>query len=520
MAPVCVACRQLLSELCVLFVIVSILTLDVDSLLVYDRQTLLDLCSVDLAGGGRGTLPPLLARAPVRLCLVLAPLPRRKRKRRRGKRGGRLVRLKACLASLPVSSWTGIGRSLILPRRSLDPDGCCLLPAVGPEELLLPCGPSSPRPRRRGLNLLNLRPLCRAPLTSDAVDQPVPVKIALVNARSLVNKTFILKDFFESRGLDLLCVTETWLGVGESSAFAEMLPLDCCYLNSPRTSGRGGGLATVFRSHFKCKQLLLSSSLASFELSLFELVGSNTVLCALVYRPPKYNKDFLNDFSIFLAEIMPRYDRVLIVGDFNVHVCCPEKPMAKDFLNLIDSFSLVQSVSGPTQEHGHTLDLVLSYGLPVSNLVICDAVFSDHMPVLFEVIIAPTAVRPRAPARHCRVVSPSTAVQFSAAFALNSIVPESVCDTEELSSWLHSTCQTVLDTVAPLKFRQPKTKFEPWMNDTTRAVRRECRRAERKWKKDKLQVSFQMLRESWCHYQKVVKAAKRKHFSGQMISCS
>ena len=75
---------------------------------------------------------------------------------------------------------------------------------------------------------------------------------------------------------------------------------------------------------------------------------------------------------------MPKYDRVLIVGDFNVHVCCPDKSVAKDFLNLIDSFNLVQSVSGRTQENGNTLDLVLSYGLPVFNLEICDAVFSDH----------------------------------------------------------------------------------------------------------------------------------------------
>ena len=58
---------------------------------------------------------------------------------------------------------------------------------------------------------------------------------------------------------------------------------------------------------------------------------------------------FLNEFSDLLAEIMPKYDHVLIVGDFNVHVCCPDKPMAKAFLNLIDSFNLVQPVSGPTQ---------------------------------------------------------------------------------------------------------------------------------------------------------------------------
>ena len=41
----------------------------------------------------------------------------------------------------------------------------------------------------------------------------------------------------------------------------------------------------------------------------------------------------------------------------------------------------------------------------------------------------------------------------------------------------------------------------------------ECRKAERKWKKDKLQVSFQLLRDCCRHYQCTVKEAKRKYFS-------
>lgn len=106
----------------------------------------------------------------------------------------------------------------------------------------------------------------------------------------------------------------------------------------------------------------------------------------VVYRPPKYNKEFLSDFSVFLADIMCKYDQVLIVGDFNIHVCCSEKPLVKDFLDVLDSFNLSQSVRGPTQERGHTLDLVLSYGLSIFNLEICDAVFSDHMPVLFNFV--------------------------------------------------------------------------------------------------------------------------------------
>ncbi len=39
---------------------------------------------------------------------------------------------------------------------------------------------------------------------------------------------------------------------------------------------------------------------------------------------------------------------------------------------------------------------------------------------------------------------------------------------------------TILDTIAPLKVKRVNPKVEPWFNDTTRALRQTCRRAERK----------------------------------------
>ncbi len=516
-----------LQALCGFVLFVSLAVQNVESLLVYDRQTLLnfrhsakDLVKFDYAG--QKTLPPLLSGIPAYLCRLPVTHPRRKHHRRRGKRGGQLVRVKTGLALSSMGSWTeyrAVPR-LSISRRLLDPIDAWLVPVVGSDEVSLSRAPCSPRPRWRGVNPQDLRPLCQVPLKVSTAELPaVPTRIGLVNARSLANKTFILRNFFTSRDLDFLCVTETWLRVGESSVFSELLPNDCCYLNSPRTSGRGGGIAIVYKNAYKCKQLLLPSSFSSFELSLFELGRSFKMLGAVVYRPPRYNKDFINDFSAFLADIMPKYDHVLIVGDFNIHVCCPDNPMVKDFLCLIDSFNLVQSVSGPTQERGHTLDLVLSFGLPVRNLEICDAVFSDHMPVLFDIALACNTVETRAAIRPCRIINPSTAVKFTSVFSQNCAIPQSICnDSEALSSWLHSTCQTVMDTVAPLKIRQPKTKFEPWLNDTVRAVRRECRRAERKWKKDKLRVSFQILRDCWHHFQKTVKEAKINYISEIILS--
>ncbi len=74
-------------------------------------------------------------------------------------------------------------------------------------------------------------------------------------------------------------------------------------------------------------------------------------------------------------------------------------------------------------------------------------------------------------------------------------------------------CLEILDNVAPFKMRCHKVKNQPWLNEVTRNMRRVCRHAERKWIKDKLQVSYDICRESLSNYQKAVKAAISSYFS-------
>lgn len=164
-------------------------------------------------------------------------------------------------------------------------------------------------------------------------------------------------------------------------------------------------------------------------------------------------------------------------------------------------------MNSPTHEHGHALDLVLAYGLPVCNLEVCDATFSDHIPVLFEMYFSCNP-KPNVPVCCCRSFSPSTVELFSDAF--KSIDEEysmssSCLNTEELTLLFNSTCHNILDIVARFKVTHAKTKVEPWLNDITRAVRQECWRAECSWKKDRIQVSSDILKEGLHKYQKTVK---------------
>ncbi len=82
---------------------------------------------------------------------------------------------------------------------------------------------------------------------------------------------------------------------------------------------------------------------------------------------------------------MPYNERVLILGDFIIHVCCFSSSFTSDFIKLLDSFDLTQYVKQPTLDKGHTLDLVLSYGLCMEDVKLVDFAISDHNSVLFQI---------------------------------------------------------------------------------------------------------------------------------------
>lgn len=85
---------------------------------------------------------------------------------------------------------------------------------------------------------------------------------------------------------------------------------------------------------------------------------------------------------------MSTYDRVVLVCDFNIHVCCPSSStFTSDFIKLLDSNNMIQYVKQPSHDNGHTLDLVTSHGFCVDDVSSLDFAISDHNAVLFQVTL-------------------------------------------------------------------------------------------------------------------------------------
>lgn len=80
-----------------------------------------------------------------------------------------------------------------------------------------------------------------------------------------------------------------------------MFSVTCEQLPDPLVEVR-----VLFKDSFKCS--LSVEKYTSFELQLVKLELTYTAHCALIYHPPKYDKDFIQDFSDFLSFIVPTTD--------------------------------------------------------------------------------------------------------------------------------------------------------------------------------------------------------------------
>ncbi len=296
----------------------------------------------------------------------------------------------------------------------------------------------------------------------------------------------------------------------------EVCPPNFKSFTSPRVSGRGGGPAAIFNSKFMCSPIAVGD-LSSFEALMFKINCAFPILCLLIYRPPKMNPLFLTEFSELLSSIVVSYDQLIIAGDFNFHIDDISNRSSKAFLNVTESYNLVQHVKDPTHNQGHTLDLVFTLGLTVNNLSIMDLSVSDHMCILFDTTVVQTVEKDPKRKVQFRVINEHTAGAFIPLFnkAADSLICHS--DTNYLTNTFQKLCLSTLDMVAPLKSQlKSTTKAVPWINEDIRSLKRTCRKVERQWKSSKLQVHYQSVKDLLQHYNNKVKEA-RSHYFSQLI---
>lgn len=106
----------------------------------------------------------------------------------------------------------------------------------------------------------------------------------------------------------------------------------------------------------------------------------------LLCTSPAPYSEFLEEFPDFLSNLAMKSDKVIIVGDFNIHVDVDDDCLATAFKSLLYSIGFSQRVNKPTQSFNNILDLVLTCGIDADHITVFpqNPVLSDRSLITFE----------------------------------------------------------------------------------------------------------------------------------------
>ena len=209
----------------------------------------------------------------------------------------------------------------------------------------------------------------------------------------------------------------------------------------------------------------------------------------LVYRPPGLSTSlFLEEFSKLLEHITAdlRHKRLLIVGDFNIHVENSNDATARKFLDFLDSFDLVQHVGEKTHANGHTLDLVISNAMDhfVNDVKTTDPVIPDHLAVHSTLHLEkPRFVKKVVSSRNLRRIDMNS---FRSDIE-SSVLLQHQDDLHVVVNNYNEVLRSLLDKHAPVKERVVTVRpSAPWYTVEVTAEKRKQRQLERKWRASRL----------------------------------
>ena len=354
------------------------------------------------------------------------------------------------------------------------------------------------------------------------------MKIALFNIRSIRSKLVYISESLTEFGIDILCLTETWLLESDTGVVAAALP-DCySMLHVPRSGGgsRGGGVALIYRKSFSSVQIV-PQHWDSFEIMEIKMTAnSQKIRLAVVYRPghPGTDINFLAEFGTFLESFSIKQGRLLICGDFNYWLDDPSaKPYSPEFLELIEQNNFCNLVNSPTHISGHTLDLVISPAdseyVSDLELIPIDACISDHAMIVFS-------------SEHRKPPSYKKSITF---IKYNIDENEIIREVQDSLMSLDETAHTATDLVRIHHdfFKSFKTRMcqevsksitvredSPWYDSSVAQLRRRRRHFERRWRRLRNDQSRREFTEARAAVVSRISQCKVQYFKSKIDRCA
>ena len=247
--------------------------------------------------------------------------------------------------------------------------------------------------------------VCRSPSAATPTSR---LSFGLINICSLNNKVDDLLRVRRERGVDVLCLVETWHNA--DSVCLRRLRLDGYRVvdwprprlpsESSTLSTNHGGVAIISTSGVRLSMIALGVDPASFEL-LCARVVSGSFTSIVIYQPGAVTSAFFDDLSEVLDRAAGYRDPVYIVGDRNVRLDRADDANSRQLTDLLEAYGFSVRETEMTHARGGILDDVATRrDLTPPHVTVFDVGLSDHHLLQWSV---PT-IRPPPPVVSCRPV--------------------------------------------------------------------------------------------------------------------
>jgi exonuclease III len=353
------------------------------------------------------------------------------------------------------------------------------------------------------------------------------LKFSWMNIQSLRNKTLSITDYAIENHIDIMAFTETWLSPGnkDDSTIATLCPKGYNFMHLPRSTGTGGGVGLLYKSNLDLSKVSHDHKSTFEHLQVKFRYQSDNVHLVVLYRPPPNRRNGFT-FDIFNSEFCDLVDsliidnsKLLFAGDFNVHMDTTDDKEAAVFSSTLDSYGLQQHVLSATHRRGHILDLVITRvdDNIVETVHVDDGMFlSDHFCINSTLKIRKPAL-PKKEIKTRKLHKIDTDI-FSQEIDESPLgKPEDFDSLAELVASYNSILAELLDRYAPQKSRTVTLHPDsPWYNAEIADAKRKRRKAEKRWRRSKLEIHREMYIDARNTVKNMIAKAKASYYSDKI----
>ena len=356
------------------------------------------------------------------------------------------------------------------------------------------------------------------------------INVGVFNPRSLCNKTAGVFELLLERDIDVCLLCETWLRKGDTSKISEIKDFGYGLLHQSRP-GRGGGVAIAYKRDLDVSKRN-TPVYRSFEHIECLLKSSNSGLVRLisVYRSCTAKvsniSDFLADFDDYLDSLTHLPGKLVIAGDFNIHMEDSSNADTARFASLLSNYDLRQHVQTSTHIGGSTLDLVLTREnafdcVDVSSLS-CEQTIttSDHYFINFSCSFSHER-GPHTTVRSGRKIKDIDLDLFKYDLLQSDInCPEKFIDCESSIILYNQELERILNKHAPLLEFSVNPNRSTWMNTACQMARRKRRKAERDHKRLQTEDSKNKYRKAYKEAEAVINRTRNTYYKDRLNASS